>query len=665
MWNFPVLPVRLLSAVLVLLLCPCKGLAAATSRPSNKPNVILITIDTLRADHLGCYGYPQIKTPNIDTLARDSVRFEKAFTPVPITLPAHAALLSGTYPMYNGLHDFSGNRLNPAQPTLASVLKQNGYTTGAVVAAAVLDSRFGLNHGFDFYYDHFDFSRLLETNLDAMERPGNLVADEALKWLGKNSGKKFFFWMHLYDPHAPYRPPPPYSEEYKANPYDGEIAFADAQVGRLLNFLKRLKLYNNTLIVLAGDHGEGLGEHGEKTHGFFVYNSTLHVPLLLKLPGSRTPVARSSNQMPVTLVDVAPTVLGILKTPTPREMQGRNLQASLGREPGRKPSEGSSDLYAESFLARLHFNWAELRTIQIGNYKFIETTKPELYDLNQDPRETKNLYDSKRALAAEYQRKLSQVVTQHTPDRQMAQETGLDPALAERLKSLGYAAVSGGAAKQVGGPAPPDPKDRIQLYELVSEAIEDSQHGRYDPSVEKLLKALAVEEESVPIRYLLGINYYRKKEYANAIAQFKHVVERSPDYALATFQLGMSYAMSGDMDNAIANLRRTLELDNTNFSAAFNLGSAYLQQQKVPEALSAFEQSVRIYPGYAAGHQAIGRILLHQGQTDDALKALLEAARLEPRDPVTHMALAKAYELKGLTRQAQNELEKARQLQAQ
>jgi len=638
MWTFPVLHARLLSAVLVLLLCPYGGLAAAATRPSGKPNVLLITIDTLRSDHLGCYGYRQIKTPNIDGLARDGIRFEKAFTPVPITLPAHAALLSGTYPMYNGLHDFSGNKLNPAQPTLASVLKQNGYSTGAVVAAAVLDSRFGLNHGFDFYYDHFDFSRLLETNLDAMERPGNVVVDEALKWLGKNSGKKFFFWMHLYDPHAPYRPPTPYSQQYEARPYDGEIAFADAQVGRLLAFLKRQNLYNNTLIVLAGDHGEGLGEHGEKTHGFFVYNSTLHVPLLLKLPGNQALVAASPNRMPVTLVDVAPTVLGILKTAAPREMQGRNLQSSLRG----KSTEGGSDLYAESFLARLHFNWAELRAIQIGNYKFIETTKPEFYDVDQDPREIKNLYDSKRALAAEYQRKLSQVVTQHTPDRQMAQETGLDPALAERLKSLGYAAVSGGAAKPVGSPAPPDPKDRIQLYELVSEAIEDSQHGRYDPSVEKLLKALAVEPESIPIRYLLGIDYYRKKEYANAIAQFKHVVERSPDYALATFQLGMSYAMAGNLDDAIANLRRTLELDDTNFSAAFNLGSAYLQQQKVPEALAAFERSVKIYPGYAAGHQAIGRVLLHQGQTDDALNALLEAARLEPRDPVTHMALAKA-----------------------
>src|SRR5919201_3961884 len=282
MWTLIAKLMRCAAAAAALIIFQPPAYCAA--KPAPKPNVLLVTIDTLRADHLGCYGYRQIKTPNIDGLAADGIRFEQAFTPVPITLPAHASLLTGTYPPYNGMHDFSGNQLNPAQPTLASILKQNGYSTGAVVASAVLDSRFGLNQGFDFYYDHFDFNRLLETNLDAMERPANVVVDEALKWLEKNSNKKFFFWLHLYDPHAPYRPPPPYSEQYKSQPYDGEIAFADAQLGRVLRFLKERRLYNNTLIALSGDHGEGLGEHGEKTHGFFIYNSTLHVPVLLKMP---------------------------------------------------------------------------------------------------------------------------------------------------------------------------------------------------------------------------------------------------------------------------------------------------------------------------------------------------------------------------------------------
>ena len=245
----------------ILILTALTGLPAVAQTPA-KPalNVVLITIDTLRADHVGCYGYKQIKTPNIDGLAAEGSRFERAFAAVPVTLPSHSAILTGTYPMLSGMHDFSGNKLSPLQPTLASVLKQAGYQTGAVIAAAVLDSRFGLNQGFDFYYDHFDFNRLDEANLDQMERPGNEVAGVALDWLGKTSQKKFFLWMHLYDPHFPYHPPEPYSREYADRPYDGEIAFADEQVGRLLRFLKEKGIYKNTVIVLCGDHGESLGD---------------------------------------------------------------------------------------------------------------------------------------------------------------------------------------------------------------------------------------------------------------------------------------------------------------------------------------------------------------------------------------------------------------------
>src|SRR5450755_1925935 len=220
---------------LTFLLAVSAALHVSAQTPPKPPlNVVLITIDTLRPDHLGCYGYKSIKTPNIDALAADGTRFDRAFSVVPVTLPSHTSMLTGTYPMLNGMHDFSGNKLNPRQPTLASVLKQTGYQTGAVIAAAVLDSRFGLNQGFDFYYDRFDFNRLDEANLDEMKRPGDLVADVALDWLANNSQRKFFLWMHLYDPHLPYRLHEPYSRDYAAHPYDGEIAFADEQVGRLI-----------------------------------------------------------------------------------------------------------------------------------------------------------------------------------------------------------------------------------------------------------------------------------------------------------------------------------------------------------------------------------------------------------------------------------------------
>ncbi|HET6180077.1 MAG TPA: sulfatase-like hydrolase/transferase [Candidatus Sulfotelmatobacter sp.] len=646
---------RLLAALWIAGLVLVSGLQAAV-KP--QPNVVVITIDTLRADHLGCYGYKQIHTPNIDALAAQSVRFERAYTPVPVTLPAHTAIFTGTYPTLSGMHDFSGNKLSDKQATLAYVLKQQGYATGAVVGSAVLDSRFGLNRGFDFYYDHFDFNRLQESNLEEMERPGNLVADVALDWLGKNSQGKFFLWMHLYDPHYPYRPPAPYSEQYKDRPYDGEIAFADAQVGRLITFLKAKGLFANTLIVLSGDHGESLGEHGEKTHGFFIYNATLHVPMMIHVPGAAA--GRVEPEL-VSLTDLMPTVLQVLKVDVPAQVQGRNLAPLLAP----RKEEDPRSLYAETFLPRLHFNWSELRSVETEKYQFIEAPKPELYDLAADPGETHNLYPDKKAVAGELQARLSALVRQYSADQELAEKTGLDPALMERLKSLGYAGFSGGGNATTTNNALPDPKDRIQVYELISDAIAESQHGEYQSSSDKLIAALKVEPGSVPVHYLLGLNYYRLRDYPKAAEEFQRVLQLSPDYELATFQLGLSYARIGDFDQAIQMLQHAVELDGTNFSAAYNLGAAYLKKEMIPEAAAAFRQSTEIYPDYAVGHRALGELLLYQGKVEDALVELRRAEEIEPRDPATHAALAKALTAKGLTAEADEEMRKAQQARPQ
>src|SRR5713226_724853 len=566
--------------------------SAAASSPNVAPNVVVITIDTLRPDHLGCYGYKQIRTPNIDALAADGIRFERAYTSVPVTLPSHTVIFTGTYPIYSGMHDFAANKLNPMQPTLASVLKEHGYTTGAVVASAVLDSRFGLNRGFDFYYDRFDFSRLQESNIDEMERPGNVVADVTLDWLTKNYQKKFFLWMHLYDPHYPYRPPAPYSQEYASHPYDGEIAFADAQVGRLLRFLKEKGLYRNTLIVLSGDHGESLGEHGEKTHGFFIYNATLRVPLILHLPGEAS--AKTVTDL-VNLADLMPTVLQILKVDVPSQVQGRNLLPLMAP----KKEAASRSLYAETFLPRLHFNWSELRGVETETYHFIDAPKPELYDLRKDPGETHNLFAEKKAVTEEMRVRLAKLIQQYTAGQELAEKTGLDPALMERLKSLGYAGFSGGSNSGANIHALPDPKDRIQTYELFSDAMADSQHGQYAQSIEKLNAALRTDPDSVPGHYLQGLNYYRTREFPKSVAELERVLQLSPDYALAAFQLGLAYARVSNWDQAIQTLRRALELDSTNFAAAYDLGLSYLQKNMTGEAAAAFRQSVSIADGYA------------------------------------------------------------------
>ena len=631
---------------------------SAADHSDKAPNLVVITIDTLRADHLGCYGYSQIHTPNIDSFAADNVKFERAFTPIPITLPSHTVIFTGTYPMLNGMHDFSGNRLGAQQQTLASVLKAHGYTTGAVVASAVLDSRFGLNRGFDFYYDHFDFNRLEESNLDEMERPGNVVADQALDWLSKNYQTRFFLWMHLYDPHYPYRPPAPYSEEYKSHPYDGEIAFADEQVGRLLRFLKEKNLYHNTLVVLSGDHGEGLGEHGEATHGFFIYNSTLRVPLLFHLPPT-TPAHQITRH--VSTIDIMPTILEILKVPVPREVQGESLLPLIS---GKKPDEPSY-LYAETFLPRLHFNWSELRGIENERYHFILAPKPELYDLTKDPKELQNLYSDKKAVSEELRAKLAALIHDYTPGQELAEKTGLDPALMERLKSLGYAGFSGGSLSNVQSSELPDPKDRIQVYELISEAIKESQHGNYEPSVEKLNTALKTEPNSVPVHYLQGLNYYRLNQFPDAVNEFQKVLQLSPDYALAAFHLGLAYARTGQSEEAIRTFKRTLELDSTNFSASYDLGLLYLKKNMAEEAGAAFRHSIEVAPDYLPGHMALGQLLLDQDRVDEAISELRQAVALAPQQSGTHVALAKALASKGLSVEAQQEMRKAQEVGSQ
>ncbi len=580
-----------LALLAALLIFPL--LASAADPPNNPPNVVLITIDTVRADHVGCYGYKLIETPHLDALAAAGVRFTNAYTPVPITLSAHSVMLTGTYPMRTGMHDFSGNRLNASQPTLATLLHGKGYTTGAVLGSAVLDSRFGLNRGFDFYYDHFDFSRLDEKNIDAMMRPGNEVIDRALGWLEGNRRKPFLLWVHLYDAHHPYNSPSPYLQKYRARPYDGGIAFVDAQVGRVVSYLKAKGLYDRTLIVVAADHGEGLGEHGEKTHGFFIYDTTLHVPLIFKLP-SGTGSQKSVVADAANLADILPTVLEIIGASSLKEVQGRSLVSSIAG----KPTTTEAENYAETYLPRIHFNWSELRGVRFRQY---------------------------------------------------------------RLKSLGYVAVAGGTAGDddvLSDRRLADPKDRIQVYELVSDALADSQRGHYAESIQKLQQAEKAEKDSLPVHYLLALNYYRQSDFSAAIKEFQIALRLSPDYSLANYYLGLSYTQTGDWDQAIASFRRTLELDATNFSAAYNLGAAHLKQGKVEDAEGAFRQSVKINPGYAQAHEALGELLLYKGKLDEAIAALRTALEIAPGYTRAREVLVKALQANGQNREAEEELRK-------
>jgi tetratricopeptide (TPR) repeat protein len=352
-----------------------------------------------------------------------------------------------------------------------------------------------------------------------------------------------------------------------------------------------------------------------------------------------------------------PTILQILKVEVPAQVQGHNMLPLMAPK---KPDESRS-LYAETFLPRLHFNWSELRGVETEKYHFIDAPKPELYDLTKDPGEVQNLYSEKNAVAEELRSRLQAMIREYGTGQELAQNTGLDPALMERLKSLGYAGFSGGSTTTDAGHTLPDPKDRIQTYELISDAIAESQHGEYPASTEKLNAALKTDPDSVPVHYLLGLNYYRMGEFRVAVEHLQRVLQLSPDYSLAVFQLGLAYARSGDLDNAIKTLKRALDLDSTNFDAAYNLGAAYLQKKMIDEAAATFRQSIIIAPDYARGHRALGEVLLYQGQVDGALSELRQAVDLAPQDAGTHAALAKALQAKGMNAEAEEEMRKARQ----
>lgn len=633
------------------------GLLCSVAPAAEKagPNVVVITIDTLRADHLACYGYKRIKTPNIDQLAKSGVRFANAFTAVPITLPSHTALMTGQYPMATGVHDFSGNKLPPGSMTLARVLRSHGYSTAAFTASAALDSRFGLNQGFDTYYDHFNLGHSREIHLDEIERRGDKVVDLALTWLGSHHQKPFFLWVHLYDPHAPYDPPEPYARLYRTHPYDGEIAFADAQVGRLSDYLKQQHLYESSLIVLASDHGESLGEHGEKTHGFFIYNATLHVALIVRIPGDPPRIVPQG----VSLVDVMPTVLQALGIARPPSAQGQSLLSlMLGRQSSR-----DSGQYAENYAPLIHFGWNRLFGIEWRGMEYIETTRPELYDLKTDPHETHNLYSTHQALAHEMNQRLRDLIRRYTSagKASAAAARSTDPALLASLRSLGYAAVSVANLPQADTRNLPDPKDRVQAYNLVSDALVDKQRGRYQESLRELMEAEKSAPETLTIRFLAAQNELKLKEFERATTGFQYVSERNPNDGAAVYYLGVAQLGSGNFDGAEKSFERALKLDPQNFSAAYDLGVAYTRQRRADAAIAAFKQAVEILPEYAEAHEALGELYLYLQRPSEAAKELEQAVAADPKMAKAHYELGRAYHALGLEGKAQSEFRRARE----
>lgn len=620
-----------------------------------RTNLVVITIDTLRPDHLECYGYKLLKTPRINGLASDGVLVEKAYTTVPLTLPAHASLFTGTYPMFHGVRDFVGFTLSPDRKTLATMLKSTGYRTGAVVGSAVLEARWGLNQGFDFYYDNFSFT--LDHDWQPIaERRGDVVVREGLGWLEKNKSGPFFLWLHLFDPHDPYEPPDPYDRLHRQRPYDGEIAFTDANVGRVVDYLKQNNLYEKSLIVLLADHGEGLGEHRETHHGFFIYDSTLRIPMIFKLPGTGAPRGRRLAG-PLSIIDVAPTVLQILgltgKVPA-GEIQGKGAYtAMLG-----KPSTSQVTPYAEVFLPFYHFDWSPLVSIRRKQHKFIDAPRPELYDTEADPGETRNLYAEQKALASQLKDLLRQATAQYSPRRGAAAGSPkeVDPATIERLQSLGYLAVGRDTAPVwKGGKNLPDPKDRIETYQLILDGTRAAQQKDFDRAVRNLTEALRLEPRSLVAQFQLANVFRVAGDLDRAERELQKTLELSPNYNLAQRRLAEVYLARRRYVEAEAAYQKLLAQSPDDFLSHFNLGGLYVLQERWDSALAAFRKARDLKPGDAKVSTIIGRVLLQKGDLPGALQAAQLAVQLDASLPEAHQLAMEVYRKLGRVSEAERE----------
>ncbi|NWG12768.1 MAG: sulfatase-like hydrolase/transferase [Acidobacteria bacterium] len=619
---------RSCTKVLAFALLMLESALGSGAQQPGPPNLVVITIDTLRADRLGCYGYRNIKTPRIDALASDGVLVENAYTPVPLTLPAHASLFTGTYPVFHGVRDFTGDTLSEERATLATMLRSAGYSTGAVVASAVLEARWGINQGFDFYSDSFP-SPTTQNWQPIAERRGDEVVRESLLWLERNSRAPFFLWVHLYDPHDPYTPPSPYDRQYATRPYDGEVAYSDENLGRIIDALKARGLYDNSLIILLSDHGESLGEHGEKTHGFFVYDSTLRIPMIFKLPGTAGPRARRIAG-PVRIIDVIPTALSILglsgKVRTP-EVQGRNVHSALLG----KASLSEVTSQAESMLPFYQFEWSPLLSIRKGRFKYIDAPVPELYDTAADPGEMRNLYADQKALALQFKAMLLGEVARFSSRKaDVGPAQSMDPETFEKLLSLGYIAHGRRSAAQVRGRNLPDPKERIQVYNLIFDGTLAARNADYGRAAKLLSEAVRREPVSLVAHFQLGVVYRVTNAFDRAEQEFRKVLELRPGYDLALRRLAEVHMAGGRYQEAERAYKEVLAQSPDDAAVHFSLGGLYVTVDRWDEALAAFRKAQALNPKDVLIPMIISRILIKKGDLAGALAAVQQALNLKP-----------------------------------
>jgi tetratricopeptide (TPR) repeat protein len=599
-------------------------------------NVLLITLDTTRADYLGCYGYPAGHTPNIDRLADEGTRFAQCTAAAPSTLPSHSSIMTATYPYVHGARDNGHFQLSERNLTLAEIFREAGYVTGAHTAAYVVNHQFGLAQGFDTYVDC----------RQAHERRGDAVCDEALGWLRQNGGQKFFLWVHFFDPHAPYEPPPRFRGRYD-QPYVGEIAFADEQVGRLISELSTLGLEDKTLVVVTADHGEGLGQHAEETHLFFVYDTTLSVPLILRCPG-RIP-ARRVVEAQVRLIDVAPTVLAFAGLRALPDAQGTDLlPLAVGNVDDLRLAA-----YGETLGAYLRFGMSPLRCLRVGGWKLIHAPTPELYNVVADPGETDNLASVYPERVETMTQRLRALIAQAPPGPTGGSSARLlGPEDVARLAALGYArgevpTESYERELDLFEPVGPDPKDHTEAITTQGHAAYAMQTGRYAEAEAYLRQLLAEFPHSAGLAFRLARALFLQQRTAEALGVYERILAEHPDSAEAHYGIAKLLSRAGRLPEAIHHFRRAVEVEPEYAEACYDLGVTLRKTGHGVEALEWFRRAAEIRPTYVDARLNLGAGLAAQGQLEEAIRQYRQALSFAPDDAAIHYNLGNALLRKG------------------
>jgi arylsulfatase A-like enzyme/Flp pilus assembly protein TadD len=676
---------------LFLVLCLTLGAVGATTPKRTKsqlptakqPNIILITLDTTRADRMGFLGSERGLTPNLDTLAKQSVVFTRAYAQVPLTTPSHAALLTGTYPQFSHLEDL-GAPLGKDLPYLPDLLHHHGYHTAAFLGAYILDPAAaapGFDRGFDLYDGHFHQRKPGEDRYKSIERRAQDVANRALGWLSRHQQQPFFIWLHFYDAHDPYDPPEPFKTKYSSQLYDGEIAYTDSIVGSFVEVLRRHGLYENSVIAIAADHGEAFGEHGEERHGMFLYDETIHVPLLLKLPAARLAGKRVEDR--VALAEIAPSLLEAAGVPAPATMQAhslfplmngtkidqtktneikaRNLDAVKSSD-SEKAKAPERPVYSETNYGHRAFGWSELRSWRTGKYLYVEAPKRELYDQSSDPDAAKNLAPAAKAVAdtlelqlTDFQQKTSSAATAPTK---------MDPTQAEKLRALGYLA-SDSAGSNSDEKSAIDPKDRIEIANKFHRSLVDMEEDHYEEAATEMREVVRLQPDLASGHLELGRALVHLRQYQEALPVLRIAAEKNPKSGMAHYELGLALIKTGRWEAALPEMQAAVVCTPNSAQLHFYLGAVHLRLKHIPEATAEFDNSLKIDPDHFLTNLKYGELLFREGQAEAALPKLTRAAKADPESAEAHAFLADAYQQLGQVQNANKERTKAAQLKAQ